>query len=194
VGTAAARVHDALGDALVIEVRDLLSQDEVLEQRRAARARSQRVLIVGDRGSLIRGQRPVGLGALLVGLASAAAARAECRGAPTARRRARYGRGGWGIVWLRHEFRLDGCSGRCPPAAAFVPFSLQLGVSATPEPARGADRAIPGASRPARAARLEVWRGSRNATGPRTAPPRRGQLAGGAAPGRASEASGTSLA
>jgi hypothetical protein len=27
-------MHDALGNALVIEVRDLLAQDEVLEQRR----------------------------------------------------------------------------------------------------------------------------------------------------------------
>ena len=36
----AARVHDALGDALVVEVGDLLAQDEVLEQRRAARVRA----------------------------------------------------------------------------------------------------------------------------------------------------------
>ena len=45
----AARVHDPLGDALVIEVRDLLAKDEVFEQRRAAEARLQRVLVVGDR-------------------------------------------------------------------------------------------------------------------------------------------------
>ena len=45
----AARVHDALGNALVIEVRDLFAQDEVFEQRRAAQARLQRVLVVGDR-------------------------------------------------------------------------------------------------------------------------------------------------
>jgi hypothetical protein len=32
----AARVHDALGNALVVEVRDLLAQDEVFQQRRAA--------------------------------------------------------------------------------------------------------------------------------------------------------------
>ena len=36
VGRGAARVHDALGDALVIEVRDLLAQDEIFEQRWAA--------------------------------------------------------------------------------------------------------------------------------------------------------------
>ena len=35
----AARVDDALGNALVIEVRDLLAQDEVFEQRRARAAR-----------------------------------------------------------------------------------------------------------------------------------------------------------
>ena len=45
----AARVHDALGDALVIEVRDLLAEDEVLEQRRAAQPGLERVLVVGDR-------------------------------------------------------------------------------------------------------------------------------------------------
>jgi hypothetical protein len=32
----AARMHDALGNALVVEVRDLLAQDEVFEQRRPA--------------------------------------------------------------------------------------------------------------------------------------------------------------
>ena len=35
----AARVDDALRDALVVEVVDLLAKDEVLEQRRAARRR-----------------------------------------------------------------------------------------------------------------------------------------------------------
>jgi hypothetical protein len=44
----AARVDDALGDALVVEVGDLLAEDEVLEQRRAARARAwEGVLVVG---------------------------------------------------------------------------------------------------------------------------------------------------
>ena len=51
-----ARMDDALGDALVIEVRDLLAEDEVFEQARPARARAQRVLIVGDRRPLIRRQ------------------------------------------------------------------------------------------------------------------------------------------
>jgi hypothetical protein len=40
-------VDDALGDALVVEVEDLLAQDEVFEQRRAALAGLQRVLVVG---------------------------------------------------------------------------------------------------------------------------------------------------
>ena len=53
----AARMHDALGNALVIEVRDLLAQDEVFEQRRPAQARLERVLVVGDRHALIRRQR-----------------------------------------------------------------------------------------------------------------------------------------
>ncbi|CAJ8857246.1 Uncharacterised protein [Burkholderia pseudomallei] len=53
----AARVHDALRNALVIEMRDLLAHDEVFEQRRAARARAQRVLIVRDAHALVRAQR-----------------------------------------------------------------------------------------------------------------------------------------
>ena len=46
-------MDDALGDALVVEVRDLLAEDEVLEQRRPAQARLQRVLVVGDRHALV---------------------------------------------------------------------------------------------------------------------------------------------
>ena len=42
----AARVDDALGDALVVEVGDLLAEDEVLEQRRPAQPGLQRVLVV----------------------------------------------------------------------------------------------------------------------------------------------------
>ena len=45
----AARVHDALGNALVVEVRDLLAQDEILEQRRAAEPGLQRVLVLRRR-------------------------------------------------------------------------------------------------------------------------------------------------
>jgi hypothetical protein len=46
VGAGAAGVHDALGDALVVEVGDLLAEDEVFEQGRAAQAGLQRVLVV----------------------------------------------------------------------------------------------------------------------------------------------------
>jgi len=38
----AARMHDPLGNPLVVEVRDLLAEDEVLPQGRAAQAGLQR--------------------------------------------------------------------------------------------------------------------------------------------------------
>ena len=46
-------MHNALGDALVIEVRDLLAQDEVFKKGRAAQTRLQRALIVSDRHALV---------------------------------------------------------------------------------------------------------------------------------------------
>ena len=52
----AAGVDDTLGDALVVEVEDLLPEVEVLEQRRTALAGSQRVLVIGDRHALLGGQ------------------------------------------------------------------------------------------------------------------------------------------
>ena len=52
-------MHDALGDPLVIEMRDLFAEDEVLEERRAAQPRFERVLVVGDRHALVgRQARP----------------------------------------------------------------------------------------------------------------------------------------
>ena len=42
----AARVNDALGDALVVEMRDLLAQDEVFKQRRPAHAALQGILVI----------------------------------------------------------------------------------------------------------------------------------------------------
>jgi hypothetical protein len=45
----AARVHDALGDALVVDMGDLLAEDEILEQRRSAQPSLQRILVVRDR-------------------------------------------------------------------------------------------------------------------------------------------------
>ena len=52
----AAGVHDALGNALVIEVEDLLAEVEIFEQRRTARALAQGVLVVGDGNALLRRQ------------------------------------------------------------------------------------------------------------------------------------------
>ena len=44
----AAGVHDPLGDALVVEVGDLLPEDEVLQERGTAQSGLERVLVVGD--------------------------------------------------------------------------------------------------------------------------------------------------
>ena len=52
-------MDNPLGDALVVEVGDFLAKDEVLEERRAAEARLQRVLIVRDRNALVGRQRAV---------------------------------------------------------------------------------------------------------------------------------------
>jgi hypothetical protein len=53
VGGRAAGMDDALGDALMVEVEDLLAKDEVLQQHRPALARLQLVLIVGNADALI---------------------------------------------------------------------------------------------------------------------------------------------
>ena len=49
VGPRSTRMNDPLGNALVVEVRDLLAQVEVLEERRSAQPGLQRVLVVADR-------------------------------------------------------------------------------------------------------------------------------------------------
>ena len=49
----AARVNDAFGNALVVEMRDFLAQNEIFQKRRAALARFERVLIVVDANALI---------------------------------------------------------------------------------------------------------------------------------------------
>ena len=49
-------MDDALGNAFVIEMRDLFAQDEIFQQRRAANAGLERILVVADRHALIRGQ------------------------------------------------------------------------------------------------------------------------------------------
>src|SRR5690554_4857885 len=60
MGPGAAGMHDALGDALMVEVGDLLAKNEVLEQRRSAAPRLQRGLVIGDQHTLIGGQWPLG--------------------------------------------------------------------------------------------------------------------------------------
>jgi hypothetical protein len=57
-----ARVDDALRDALMIEVLDLVAKDEVLEQGRPAKARLERALVIRDRRTLVGGQgAPAGI-------------------------------------------------------------------------------------------------------------------------------------
>ena len=53
-------MHDALGNALVVKVRDLLAQHKVFEQHRAAQAQFERILVVGNRHALIGGERAAG--------------------------------------------------------------------------------------------------------------------------------------
>src|ERR1051325_5517903 len=53
MGAEPACMHDALGDALVIKVEDLLAEMKILKCRRPAAADSQRILVVGDRSSLL---------------------------------------------------------------------------------------------------------------------------------------------
>ena len=51
-----ARMDDTFGDALMVEVENLFAQDEVFEERRAARARPQAVVIVRNRNAVVRRQ------------------------------------------------------------------------------------------------------------------------------------------
>ena len=55
-----ARVHHPLGNAFVVEMRDLFTQDEILQQGRAAIACFEGVLIVVDAETLIGGEKLVG--------------------------------------------------------------------------------------------------------------------------------------
>ena len=72
---AAACMHDALGYALVVEVRDLLAEDEVLQQRRSAGCGPQRVLVVGQGNALRRGHGRVVAASLLLQLPASASHR-----------------------------------------------------------------------------------------------------------------------
>jgi len=49
-------MHDALGDALVIEMENLLAKMLIFHLRRATGAGFQRILVVGDRCTLLRRQ------------------------------------------------------------------------------------------------------------------------------------------
>jgi hypothetical protein len=70
--TSAAGMDDPLRNSLVVEVVDLLAEDHVLEQHRAASVRLELVLIVGDGHALVRGQPLDAFSRLLVGLGAGA--------------------------------------------------------------------------------------------------------------------------
>jgi hypothetical protein len=69
VGACATGVDDALGDALVVEVGDLLAKDEVFKQAGAALIGLERVLVVRDRDALLGRHRRVAAPGLLLQLA-----------------------------------------------------------------------------------------------------------------------------
>ena len=83
-------MNDALRNALVIEVGDLLAKDEVLQEDRAPLDRLQRVLVVGDGNALIRGEDLRRCLCDLMRLASLT--RLGCRRGRLARRRCRSNR------------------------------------------------------------------------------------------------------
>src|SRR5690606_20473283 len=60
MGPGAAGMRDALGDALLVEVGDLLAEKEVLEQRRAADPRREPGLVTGDQHTLVGARRTLG--------------------------------------------------------------------------------------------------------------------------------------
>jgi hypothetical protein len=70
-------MHDALGDALMVKMGDLLAQDEIFEQARAALAALERILIVGDRRSLVGCEPLVRTAGILVRLPAIARFRAR---------------------------------------------------------------------------------------------------------------------
>src|ERR1035441_1186381 len=64
------RVNDTLGNTFVIEMGNLFAKDEILQKRRATRIGPERVLIIGERDALVRGERGVLSTSGLVKLAS----------------------------------------------------------------------------------------------------------------------------
>ena len=69
----APRMDHALGDAFVVEMKDLLAEVMVLEQGRAAPSDFKGVLVVGDRRTLLGGEHGHVAAGDLVRLAAAAA-------------------------------------------------------------------------------------------------------------------------
>ena len=65
----AACMHHPLRDALMVEVEDLLTEVEILQQRGSARPDLQRVLVVGNRNALLRRQGLDTIARDLMGLA-----------------------------------------------------------------------------------------------------------------------------
>ena len=53
------RMNDPLRNSLVIEMGDFFAKDEILQKRRTARIGPERVLIIGKRDALVRGERRV---------------------------------------------------------------------------------------------------------------------------------------
>jgi hypothetical protein len=51
------RMNDTFWNALVIEMRDFVAKDEILQERRAAGIGAERVLIIGERNALVGGER-----------------------------------------------------------------------------------------------------------------------------------------
>jgi len=64
------RVNDTLGNTLVIEMRNFFANDEILQKRRAAWIGPERVLIIGKRDAVVRGERGVRSTSDLVQLAA----------------------------------------------------------------------------------------------------------------------------
>ena len=73
MGAEASRMDDALWNAFMVEMEDLLAEVMVLEQGRTARSHFEGVLVVGDRGTLLRGEHGHVAAGDLVRLATSAA-------------------------------------------------------------------------------------------------------------------------
>jgi hypothetical protein len=71
MGTAAARVDDAFGDALMIEMKNFLAKNEILQQGWTARAAFEAILVVADRDAVVGSEhRRVRIVGDLVGFAA----------------------------------------------------------------------------------------------------------------------------